>query len=81
VITGGETLAWWGDTPVAAQARYGDGTVTAIGFGSLLNDANMGFHWLPEPEADVLRRYEVLYALLRASLPAKALPRRRGTFP
>lgn len=67
-ITGGEPLAWWGETPVAAQARVGKGTVTAIGFGSFFNDANMGYHWLPEPDAELLERYEVLYALLRAAL-------------
>jgi hypothetical protein len=43
--------------------------VTAIGFGSLFNDAAMGFHWLPEPEEDTLERYEALYALLRSALP------------
>jgi hypothetical protein len=80
-ITGGETLAWWGDTPVAAQVAFGQGTVTAIGFGSLFNDASMGFHWLPEPEEEVLARYEMLYTLLRASLPSAPLPRRQGSFP
>ena len=80
-ITGGKTLASWGDTPVAAQVVYGQGTVTAIGFGALFNDANMGFHWLPEPEEEILARYEVLYALLRAALPREPLPRRHGWFP
>jgi hypothetical protein len=80
-IRGGQPLAWWKDMPVAAQASYGRGTVTAIGFGSLFNDASMGFHWLPEPEPDVLARYEVLYTLLRAALPNQPLPRRRGSFP
>ena len=64
-ITGGEPLAWLGDMPVAARVRYGEGTVTAIGFGSLFNDASMGQHWLPEPSAEVVQRYDVLYVLLR----------------
>ena len=68
-ISGGEPLAWLGETPVAAQARHGQGTVTAVGFGSLFNDENMGFHWLPEPEPAVRERYEVLYGLLRRALP------------
>ncbi len=68
-ISGGEPLAWLGDMPVAARVRYGEGTVTAIGFGSLFNDASMGQHWLPEPSAETVQRYEVLYVLLRASLP------------
>ena len=53
---------------MAASADFGQGTVTAIGFGGLFNDANMGFHWLAEPDADTLARYELLYALLRASI-------------
>lgn len=68
-IMGGEPLAWLHDVPVAARVRYGKGWVTAVGFAGLFNDGNMGFHWLPEPEADVLARYEVLYGLLRAALP------------
>jgi hypothetical protein len=68
-ISGGTPLAWLGDIPVAAQSRRGKGTVTAIGFGSLFNDANMGYHWMAEPEPETLQRYELLYSLLRASLP------------
>ena len=64
-IVGGEPLAWLHDVPVAARVRWGKGTVTAIGFGGLFNDANMGFHWLPDPEPAVRDRYEVLYGLLR----------------
>jgi hypothetical protein len=68
-VGGGEPLAWWGEVPVAATTRFGNGTVTAIGFGSLFNDGNMGFHWLAEPDDATLARYEVLYALLRTALP------------
>ena len=67
-ISGGQTLATWGPIAVAAQAQFGAGTVTAIGFGSLFNDAAMGYHWLPEPNKELLERYEVLYGLLRAGL-------------
>ncbi|MBN1852465.1 MAG: hypothetical protein JW829_07060 [Pirellulales bacterium] len=69
-ITGGEPLATWENIPVAARAQRGKGTVVAIGFGSLFCDEAMGTHWLPEPEPEILERYEVLYAILRASLPA-----------
>ncbi len=69
-VSGGEPIAWVGDRVVAARIRYERGTVTAIGFGSLFNDAAMGFHWLPLPENATLQRYEVLYAVLRAALPA-----------
>jgi hypothetical protein len=67
-IQGGEALARWGDVPVAARVKFGAGSVTAIGFGSLFNDASMGYHWLDPPEAMELQRYEILYALLRAGL-------------
>jgi hypothetical protein len=68
-IDGGEPLAYVNQIPVAAQIRHGRGLVTAVGFGSLFNDAAMGFHWLPEPEPELRERYEFLYALLRAALP------------
>jgi hypothetical protein len=67
-IEGGRALAKWNDTTVAAQRRFGDGTITAIGFGSLFNDSSMGYHWLAEPAPEVLQRYELLYVLLRKSL-------------
>jgi hypothetical protein len=66
-VTGGETIAWVGEVPVAAQVRHGAGTVTAVGFGSLFNDGAMGTHWLPEPPPETLSVYEVLYHLLRVS--------------
>lgn len=68
-IDGGQPIATIDGTPVAAQTRYGRGLVTAVGFGSLFNDMAMGTHWLPEPEPEVRARYDVLYGLLRASLP------------
>ena len=68
-ITGGQPLAWLADNPVAASSQFGKGRITAVGFAPLFIDANMGFHWLPEPEEQVRDRYEVLYALLRACLP------------
>lgn len=66
-ITGGEPLASWEGHTVAARARYGRGMVTVVGFGDLLHDAPMGFHWLPEPAAETLQRYEVVYAILRTA--------------
>ncbi len=67
-IQRGEPLATWGPVPVAARIRFGEGWVTAVGFGSLFNDASMGYHWLQEPDEVQLARYEILYALLRAGL-------------
>ena len=42
--------------------------MTAIGFGSLFNDAGMGYHWLETPDETRLQRDEILYALLRSGL-------------
>jgi hypothetical protein len=67
-IAGGTPVAQWGEATVAARVAWGRGSVTAIGFGSLFNDANMGYHWLAEPDEELLGRYEVLYGLLRAGL-------------
>ena len=67
-ISGGTPIARWGNATVAARTEFGQGTVTAIGFGSLFNDANMGFHWLADPDEELLQRYDMLYALLRAGL-------------
>jgi hypothetical protein len=68
-ITGGQTLVRLEKMPVAARVRHGQGSITAIGFGALFNDASMGTHWLPEPEPETLERYDLLYAILRAALP------------
>jgi hypothetical protein len=68
-IAGGEPFVWWGDIPVAATTVHGKGRVTVVGFGSLFNDANMGFHWLPEPDEATRTRYELLYSILRIALP------------
>lgn len=67
-VSGGNPIAIWGGAAVAARANFGQGSVTAIGFGSLFNDAAMGHHWLAEPDEQLRDRYEMLYALLKAGL-------------
>ena len=67
-IVGGEPLAKWGKVVTAARVAFGQGSVTAVGFGSLFNDASMGYHWLQDPDETHLQRYEILYACLRAGL-------------
>jgi hypothetical protein len=71
-ITGGRPFAWLEDVPVGATTRHGKGSVTAIGFGSALNDANMGMTWMQEPDDETRKRYDVLFAVLRAAVPKKA---------
>jgi len=67
-ITGGEPLFWVGDTPVAARATHGKGSVMAVGFGSLWNDGNMGEHWMLEPDPETALRFDVLFSVVRALL-------------
>ena len=67
-ISGGETIARLGNMPVGAMTRYGKGRVVAVGFGSLLNDAGMGYDWITPPEDEQLIRFEILYSLVRLTV-------------
>ena len=66
-----------GDACAAAMTDYGDngGRVMVVGFGSLLNDANMGETWMRPPSAEVQQRYDVLFALLRLLSTTNPSPR------
>ena len=67
-ITGGEPFMWVDGTPVAARTppgKYGKGSVTAIGFGTLFDDESMGGHWMQVPDAPTFLRYQVLFAVIR----------------
>ena len=66
-IQGGTPVLWVNATPVAAQTRYGQGSVMAIGFGSLFNDATMGSTWMTEPDAEMLTRFDLLFSVVRAA--------------
>lgn len=65
-IEGGEPFMWVGETPVAARTRYGKGTVTAIGFGSLMTNARMGTTWVAEPGPGELKIYRLLFELIES---------------
>ncbi len=71
-ITGGQPVARSGATSVGAVTRRGKGTVMALGFGSMFNDARLGHAWTTQPTANMLFtygtyvRYNVQFALLRA---------------
>jgi hypothetical protein len=64
-LAGGEVVARVGDHPVAIRTRYRKGTVMAVGFASLLDDAGMGTNWNIPPDDATRLRYELLFALLR----------------
>jgi len=79
-ILGGEPFMWVDDMPVAARARYQQGSVMAVGFGHVLNDTAMGGHWMLTPDEnlslilrqdldpDLRTRYDLLFALLEGLL-------------
>lgn len=64
-VDGGRVLATLDNAPVAARVAHGNGSVTAVGFAAALCDAQMGYHWMQEPDADLRHRYNLLYTLLR----------------
>ena len=65
-IEGGKPFMWVGETPVAAHARYGKGTVTVIGFGALMNNTNMGTMWVAEPGPKEREIYGLLFELINS---------------
>jgi len=67
-ITGGEPIAVLDGMVVAAKKKHGKGSVTAVGFGFLFNDAHMGVYWWTEPDEDMLQRYAVLFSLLKTAM-------------
>ncbi len=79
-VEGGEPFMWAGGAPVGTTTRFGQGTVTAIGFGSLLNNTNMGGMWTVQPGSKELLAYSVLFELINSAVerrpfrPAPAPP-------
>ncbi len=67
-VSGGEPIARLGSMVVGAMTTRGKGRVVAIGFGSFLNDANMGYEWTVEPDDLLLTRYKVLYSLVELTV-------------
>ena len=65
-VRGGQPFMWIGDIPVAARTNCGDGSVTAVGFGSLMNDSNMGYSWMAEPGEMQRTIYDLLFKLVRS---------------
>ena len=65
--------------PTAATIHYGKGRVTAIGFGAAFDDANLGYNWMQVPDEQMRKRYDLLYALLRAVVEARPVARVGGS--
>jgi hypothetical protein len=85
-IEGGKPILWVGKTPVAARVAFGKGSVLVLGCGSILNDTGMGLRYNIAPDAKLLTRFDLLYALLRAAVtgqplvpaPARPSPKAKG---
>ncbi|MFH1920677.1 MAG: hypothetical protein ABIP48_12410, partial [Planctomycetota bacterium] len=65
-VTGGEPLLLVDQTPVGARAEHGKGSVMAIGVGSIFSDASMGHEWMTDPDAELLTRFDLFFALVEA---------------
>ena len=74
-ISGGTPLVWVDGMPVAARTGYGQGKVTAIGFGAVFNDEALGSSWSADPTPDILTRGDLLFALLRDLVEGKPIAR------
>ncbi len=64
-VEGGTPLIRVAGRPVAATAKYGKGTVTAIAFGAQFADLNMGVTGDTIPDAAMRNLYELEFRLLR----------------
>ena len=71
-VQGGQHFMWIGDTPVASRTKFGKGSVMAVGFGSLMNDANMGYSWMVKPTETERTVYELLFTLVRSLVEDQA---------
>ncbi len=67
-VEGGTPLIRIAGRPVAATAEFGDGTVTAIGFGAQFADPGMGVTGETIPDATMRNLYELQFQLLRSIL-------------
>lgn len=67
-IEGGTPLIRIAGRPVAATAEFGEGTVTAVGFGTQFTDSNMGVTGDTIPDAAMRNLYELEFRLLRSIL-------------
>ncbi len=65
VLGGRRVASLGGERTVCATARYGQGLVMAVSFGSVFNDAAMGGQWWHHPDAAQRLHYDTLFALLR----------------
>ncbi len=65
-IKGGQPLIRLNGKPVASIARYGQGLVCIIGFGSRFTDYNMGVTEEVVPDANLRQVFELEFSILRA---------------
>jgi len=64
-IKGGESVATVTNVPVISRARYGEGTVTVVGFSSRFADAYMGVTGDVVPDDELRKVFDVQFAILK----------------
>ncbi len=69
-VKGGVPLVHLDGRPVSATTRFGDGTVTAVGFGSRFTDTNMGVTGDAIPDPRLRQVYELQFQMLRSLVSA-----------
>ena len=72
-IQGGNPICTIKDIPVGTQVRYGQGTVTLLGFGSRFTDANMGKSSEIVPDEKTRKIYDLEFSLIRAIVENKLI--------
>ena len=64
-IEGGRPFLWVANTPIAARARHGKGTITVIGFGSRFADAFMGVTGDVVPNQQLRNVFDLQFQLIK----------------
>ncbi len=64
-VTGGQPVVSLNGVPIGATVRYGKGSVTAVGFGSLFADSRMGVTGDVVPDEQLRSVYDLEFRLLR----------------
>jgi hypothetical protein len=64
-VTGGQPVVSLNGSPIGATIRHGQGSITALGFGSLFVDSHMGVTGDVVPDAQLRNVYDLEFRLLR----------------
>jgi hypothetical protein len=73
-VTGGQPVVLLNGSPIGATIRYGKGSVTAVGYGSLFVDSRMGVTGDVVPDEQLRNVYDLEFKLLRQIISPPATP-------